>query len=315
LEDFAARFDDLFGTLARRRRFRTYLQGLLAPQERTRTLTALVGAKPLVGAQHPEVQRPWFFLPEAPWEAEAVDARRLELLLADPATATFSREARCQSLSDCRYADVHSDCGGKPARRLPASLRAYDRGHTTTSMSRTCPTTSGRVPTGRGGGRLCSGTTAMGPPLDWSRPWLHGSPYELAELLPGSTITQDPVLAEAFSHKPSFVSDARHQPAGALPHKGRQPGWLHVVDEALGESDVTPVPGSTIGRPPFAQHRQHLPPLLLGRHHPVPPGPHPRLLRPQAVGGGPRYHDRRLPGGGPPAYRPRDAPKEAKHGS
>src|SRR5215216_5696967 len=87
LEDFAARFDGLFGTLAQRRGFREYLQGLLSPRERTKTLTALAGAEPVVGAQHPDVQRLQFFLSEAPWDAAAVNARRLELLLSDAATA------------------------------------------------------------------------------------------------------------------------------------------------------------------------------------------------------------------------------------
>ena len=34
LEEFAGRFDDLFGRLALRRAFRTYLTGLLSPRER-----------------------------------------------------------------------------------------------------------------------------------------------------------------------------------------------------------------------------------------------------------------------------------------
>src|SRR5262245_48162330 len=87
LEAFAARFDELFGTLAQRRGFRDYLQGVLSPRERTKTPTALAGAEPVAGAQHPTVQRLQFFLSEAPWDAEAVNARRLELLVADPATA------------------------------------------------------------------------------------------------------------------------------------------------------------------------------------------------------------------------------------
>lgn len=86
LEDYAARFDDLFETLAQRRGFRAYLQGLLLPRERNKTLTALVGTEPIVGAQHPEVQRLQFFLSESTWDAEAINARRLELLLADPPT-------------------------------------------------------------------------------------------------------------------------------------------------------------------------------------------------------------------------------------
>jgi hypothetical protein len=41
LEDFAIGFDDLFGTLAQRRGFRAYLQGLLLPRDRNKTLTAV----------------------------------------------------------------------------------------------------------------------------------------------------------------------------------------------------------------------------------------------------------------------------------
>src|SRR5258708_6092028 len=87
LEGYAARFDDLFGSLAQRRGFREYLAGLLAPRDRNKTLTALAGAEPVAGAQHRSVQRLQFFLSESRWDAEQVNARRLELLLADPATA------------------------------------------------------------------------------------------------------------------------------------------------------------------------------------------------------------------------------------
>jgi hypothetical protein len=86
LEAYAARFDDLFGTLAQRRGFREYLAGLL-PRDRNKTLTCLAGAEPVAGAQHAAVQRLQFFLSESTWSQEAVNARRLELLLADPATA------------------------------------------------------------------------------------------------------------------------------------------------------------------------------------------------------------------------------------
>src|SRR5262250_270983 len=87
LEGYAARFDDLFGSLAQRRGFREYLAGLLAPRDRNKTLTALAGAEPVTGAQHPAVQRLQFFLSESRWDPERVNARRLELLRSDPATA------------------------------------------------------------------------------------------------------------------------------------------------------------------------------------------------------------------------------------
>jgi len=87
LEGYAARFDDLFGRLAQRRGFREYLAGLLAPRDRNKTLTALAGAEPAAGAQHAAVQRLQFFLSESRWDPEQVNARRLELLLADRVTA------------------------------------------------------------------------------------------------------------------------------------------------------------------------------------------------------------------------------------
>ena len=87
LEGYAARFDDLFARVAQRRGFREYLAGLLAPRDRNKTLTALAGAEPVAGAQHPAVQRLQFFLSGSRWDPGRVDARRLELLMSDPATA------------------------------------------------------------------------------------------------------------------------------------------------------------------------------------------------------------------------------------
>ena len=56
LEGYAARFDDLFGSLAQRRGFREYLAGLLGPRDRNKTLTALAGAEPGTGTGHPGLQ-------------------------------------------------------------------------------------------------------------------------------------------------------------------------------------------------------------------------------------------------------------------
>jgi DDE superfamily endonuclease len=86
LEEYATQFDALFGKLAQRRSFRAYLQGLLLPRDRNKTLTALAGAEPVVAAQASAVQRLQFFLSESAWDAEAVNARRPALLLGDPAT-------------------------------------------------------------------------------------------------------------------------------------------------------------------------------------------------------------------------------------
>src|SRR5437879_4007526 len=87
LEEYAARFDDLFTRVAQRRGFREYLTGLLLPRDRNKTLTCLAGAEPVAGAQHPAVQRLQSFLSESRWDHEQVNTRRLESLLADPATA------------------------------------------------------------------------------------------------------------------------------------------------------------------------------------------------------------------------------------
>src|SRR3954453_16059345 len=86
LESFAAAFDRLFGTLAQRRGFREYLQGLLLPRERHKALPGVVGTEPVVGAQAAPVQRLQWFLSEAGWDVAAVNAQRLAWLFATPAT-------------------------------------------------------------------------------------------------------------------------------------------------------------------------------------------------------------------------------------
>src|SRR5512132_4558830 len=91
LEDYAQRFDALFSSLAQRRGFRDYLQGLLLPRDRNKTLTALADAEPLTGAQHREVQRLQWLLSESSWDHEAVNRRRIELLCADAATAPHAQ--------------------------------------------------------------------------------------------------------------------------------------------------------------------------------------------------------------------------------
>jgi SRSO17 transposase len=65
LEGYAARFDDLFGARAQREGFRRYLEGLLLPTERNKTLTALANTEPLVGAQRKEAQSLQWFLSES----------------------------------------------------------------------------------------------------------------------------------------------------------------------------------------------------------------------------------------------------------
>jgi DDE superfamily endonuclease len=79
LEDYAARFDDLFGARAQRESFRRYLEGLLLPAERNKTLTALANTEPVAGAQRKEAQSLQWFLSESGWDPREVNERRLEL--------------------------------------------------------------------------------------------------------------------------------------------------------------------------------------------------------------------------------------------
>jgi hypothetical protein len=87
LEAYAQRFDVLFSSLAQRRGFRDYLQGLLLPRDRNKTLTGLAGAEPITGARHREVQRLQWFLSESAWDHQQINERRVGLLGENPATA------------------------------------------------------------------------------------------------------------------------------------------------------------------------------------------------------------------------------------
>src|SRR5215218_3145679 len=87
LEEYAERFDDLFGARAQRHSLRRYLEGLLLPAERNKTLTALANTEPVVGAQRKEAQSLQWFLSESRWDPKEVNERRLELMLEGSATA------------------------------------------------------------------------------------------------------------------------------------------------------------------------------------------------------------------------------------
>ena len=87
LETFAQEFDALFSKVNQRIAFRRYLEGLLLPTERNKTLTALANAEPIVGAQEPAVQALQWFLSESKWDEQAVSQKRVELLRSHPATA------------------------------------------------------------------------------------------------------------------------------------------------------------------------------------------------------------------------------------
>ena len=56
LEAYAQAFDDLFTKRPQRAGFRRYLEGLLLPTERNKTLTGVANTEPVLGAQHPTAQ-------------------------------------------------------------------------------------------------------------------------------------------------------------------------------------------------------------------------------------------------------------------
>ncbi|MFF4764257.1 hypothetical protein [Streptomyces sp. NPDC001292] len=100
LEKYPARFDDLFPRWHSGVGSGSTWPGCWSRWERNKTLTALAGAEPVTGAQHPAVQRLQFLLSESRWDLERVNARRLELLqeaairllLAGPATPGAAAE-------------------------------------------------------------------------------------------------------------------------------------------------------------------------------------------------------------------------------
>jgi DDE superfamily endonuclease len=124
LEDYAAQFDALFTRLAQRRGLRAYLQGLLLPRDRNKTTTALAGAKPVVGAQHAAVQGLQWFVTESSWDHQQVNQRRVELLVADPATSPHDQGALVIDDSGDRKAGRHT---AHVARQWLGSLGARRR--------------------------------------------------------------------------------------------------------------------------------------------------------------------------------------------
>jgi SRSO17 transposase len=125
LEDYATQFDPLFARLAQRRGLRAYLQGLLLPRDRNKTMTALAGAEPIVGAQHAAVQGLQWFLTESSWDHERVNQRRVQLLLEDPATASHGQGALVLDDTGDRKAGRHT---AHVARQYLGSLGKTDNG-------------------------------------------------------------------------------------------------------------------------------------------------------------------------------------------
>jgi SRSO17 transposase len=125
LEDYAAAFDPLFRSLAQRRGFRAYLEGLLLPRDRNKTLTGLAGTEPVVGAQHAAAQGLQWFLSESTWDHEQLNQHRLQLLLDDPATAPHDQGVLVIDDSGDRKAGSHT---AHVARQYLGSVGKTDNG-------------------------------------------------------------------------------------------------------------------------------------------------------------------------------------------
>src|SRR5436190_1923823 len=87
LEEYIRPFDGLFEKWNQREGFRQYLEGLLLPTERNKTLTGLANTEPVVGAQHRHAQFLQWLLSESDWDERTVQQQRLSMLLEDPLTA------------------------------------------------------------------------------------------------------------------------------------------------------------------------------------------------------------------------------------
>lgn len=79
IDQFCAAFDDLFARFEERTALRQYLIGLLLPREHNKTLVELATIVP--GARRQALHH---FLHDAPWEAQALNRRRLQQWQAHP---------------------------------------------------------------------------------------------------------------------------------------------------------------------------------------------------------------------------------------
>jgi len=87
LEEYLEHFDPWLSKSNQREGLRRYVEGLLLPSERHKTLTGLVNTEPIVGAHLPRAQKLQWFLSESDWDERKVQAERLRLLRQDEITA------------------------------------------------------------------------------------------------------------------------------------------------------------------------------------------------------------------------------------
>jgi len=173
----AAQYDERLGTLAQRRGFRAYLQGRRGPRERHTTLPGLVGPEPVVGAQAPSAPRVPFFLAESPWDAEAINRRRLELLVADPTTAPHAAGVLVIDASARRPLGTGQGTPGgggddRPGPWPPTAHRpAHHRPTERRSPRPTWPRSSDGTGCGTGASRATRhGSRTWAGPTSWSAP-------------------------------------------------------------------------------------------------------------------------------------------------
>ena len=93
LEEYVQHFDAMFTKLNQREAARRYLEGLLLPMERNKTLTGLANTEPIVGAQHASAQKLQWFLSESSWDPAQVNQQRLQLLRGSSATTPTAQGA------------------------------------------------------------------------------------------------------------------------------------------------------------------------------------------------------------------------------
>jgi hypothetical protein len=194
--------------LAQRRGFRAYLEGVLLPRDRNKTLTSLVGSEPVVGAQHAAVQGLQWFLTEATWDHERVNQRRVELLLGDPATAPNDQGALVLDDSGDRKAGRHT---AHLARQWLGSLGKTDNGIVGVSSLWADEGVDWPIdvvpPRQRRGCPGASATRRSGP----SRSWLPSSSRPLAR--PGSASARwSPTAWTATTRASPRRSDRRRSP-------------------------------------------------------------------------------------------------------
>src|SRR6266498_2294776 len=279
LEGYAAQFDPLFGRLAQRRGLRAYLQGLLLPRDRNKTLTCLAGAEPVVGAQQGAVQGLQFFLSESPWDHEQLNQRRVELLLGDPATAphdhgvlviddTGDRKAGTKTANVARqylgsvgktdngivavtslwaservYWPVHV-VPYTPACRLPKGKR--DPGFRT---SRSWPPSLSKPPArpGSGSGRwwpTASTATTRASPRRWGR---QGSPTCWRSSPARASGPGPAAAAGGGDHRPGQAAEADHLVPGHQPAPPQAPAGSGVCAGRPGRGGA-PVRAAQLGR-------------------------------------------------------------------